>query len=89
MTKNWCNQNNCPILDLGSDCFSSWSLHTIYPITVAKFALLNCKSVEQESDSMMVPDIKLFIFVGCDRFFLSIPWSIRAQLMIFFCSGDV
>ena len=42
------------------------------PITVNNFAsLFNCTPVGQASDSMMAPDIKLFILVGlCQSFFV-------------------
>ena len=55
-------------------------------ITVDNFAaLFNCTSVDRASDSMMAPDLKLFILVGWDRSFSSVAWSTGAQLMVFFC----
>ena len=33
------------------------------------------------------PDLKVFIFVGWDRSFLSVAWPTGVQLMFFFCSG--
>ena len=41
--------------------------------------------VYRAADSMMGPDLKLFILVGWDRSSSSIAWSNAAQLMIFFC----
>ena len=42
----------------------------INPITVDGYAaLFNCTPVDWASDSMMAPDIKLFILVGWDRSF--------------------
>ena len=71
---------------MGSDCFSSWSLYTVYPITIDKFAafLIACQwNVRQ---TMIAPEIILFILVGYGRsFLLSVAWFIGAQLMIFFC----
>ena len=42
----------------------------INPITVDSYAaLFNCTPVDRASDSMMAPDLKLFILVGWDRSF--------------------
>ena len=42
----------------------------INPITVDGYAaLFNCTPVDPASDSMMAPDLKLFILVGWDRSF--------------------
>ena len=42
----------------------------INPIMVDSFAaLFNCMPVDRALDSMMAPDIKLFILVGWDRSF--------------------
>ena len=58
------------------------------PIMVDSYAaFFNCTPVGQASDSMMAPDIKLFILVGWDRGFLSVAWPTGVQLVFFFCSG--
>ena len=58
------------------------------PITVNKFAsLFNCTPVGRASDSMMAPDIKLFILVGLGQSFLSVAWPTGVQLLVFFCSS--
>ena len=43
--------------------------------------------VGRASDSMMAPDLKLFILVGWGRSFLSVAWPTGVQLIFSFCSG--
>ena len=58
----------------------------INPIMVDSFAaFFNCTPVDRASDSMMAPDIKLFILVGWGPELLSVARSTGAQLMFFFC----
>ena len=58
------------------------------PIMVDNYAaFFNCTPVGRASDSMMAPDIKLFILVGWGRSFLSVAWPTGVQLVFFFCSG--
>ena len=54
------------------------------PIMVDNYAaFFNCTVVGRASDSMMAPDIKLFILVGWDRSFLSVAWPTGVQLVFF------
>ena len=50
-------------------------------------AFFNYTPVGRASDSMMAPDLKLFILVGWDRSFLYAAWPTGVQLVFFFCSG--
>ena len=43
--------------------------------------------VGRASDSLMAPDLKLFILDSRYRTFLSVAWRIGVQLVFFFCSG--
>ena len=59
-------------------------------LEVNNFAsLFNCTPVGRASDSMMAPNIKLFILVGWGRsiFFLSVSWPTGVQLLVFFYSS--
>ena len=63
------------------------------PITVNNFAsLFNCTPVGRASDSMMAPDIKLFILVGLGRSFFVCCLAHRGSTIGFLllqCSSDV
>ena len=55
------------------------------PITVNNFAsLFNCTPVGRASDSMMAPDIKLFILVGLGRSFFVCCLSHRGSTVGFY-----
>ena len=54
----------------------------INPIMVDSFAaLFNCTPVGRASDSMIVPDLKLFILIGWDRSFRGSVFGLRVSVM--------
>ena len=56
----------------------------INPITVDGYAaLFNCTPVDRASDSMMAPTSTYSLWLGPEL--SSVDWSIRAQLITFFC----
>ena len=58
------------------------------PIMVDNYAaFINCTPVGRACRLYDGPDLKLFIFVGWDRSFLSVAWPTGVQLLFFFCSG--
>ena len=66
------------------------SLHVVNPFTFKDFAsLFNCTPVGRASDSVKGPTYGYFSYLswlGLDLV-LSVVWSFRVHLVVFFCSG--
>ena len=54
---------------------------------ITYFTNVNCTPVGRASDSIMAPDIKLFVLVGRAGAFLYVAWPTGVQLLVFFCSS--